>query len=280
MEYYMLVYDNGDNKMLGGPKFFIHHPTPLFYVRKKEGPHYGYGCHDDYYLINEEGNDATLKVGDNYELISYKTTGTAYCFQLVIRYKKDGVIKEHALYCDTRDWLGRILDYDDEWDRSNPANTVISFIKDLSTMGDDARIAIDSLKRQIWTMQKELFYKKQECETKTTICKGSVEIVLPDGLTKINGDQFESCYSVKSIIIPESVSEIICSAFNNLSCIESIILKGNRVIHLLPPVQGSGDRGYGITSTKATFYVPKEMVEVYKQNWSWKNLADRIMPIE
>lgn len=98
---------------------------------------------------------------------------------------------------------------------------------------------------------------------------GTIEF--PSSVTSL-GKAFRQKYSLRSVIIPESVT-----SFGDRSFYECANLVSLTIYATNPPSLGSNTL-YG-TSGSLVIYVPRESLERYKSASGWSNYASRIQPI-
>lgn len=249
------------------------HQSGVFIVKQTVERSYSYGNHATYVVISENGIPSRKRFGDYY-LKSYSTCGVAEKFCLKVVYDCDSTELTHSLYVDARflDLADPHPLYAKEWDISNPHHAVLDFMQDISIMGHEARVRIDELKRECYTAQRSKSILEEKRQMLELNCEGATEIVIPEGVELINGDQFDECKIVKRIIIPASVEKIILSAFNHCPHLKDVLLIGDSMKQLLPPFPSGGWRGSNVMNTKAGFYVKDELVEEYKTNTYWNSL--------
>ena len=96
------------------------------------------------------------------------------------------------------------------------------------------------------------------------------DLVIPDGVTKINKYAFYSCSRLTSLVIPESVTSIGNQAFDQCGQLLDIECKSST-----PPTGTS--TMFGSLKQNRKIYVPMEAVEAYKAAEGWINYADIIV---
>lgn len=52
----------------------------------------------------------------------------------------------------------------------------------------------------------------------------ATEVIVPQGVTRIEGNAFEGCEKLTSVVLPDTVESIGCGAFNNCVALESVVL--------------------------------------------------------
>lgn len=98
-------------------------------------------------------------------------------------------------------------------------------------------------------------------------CSALTDVTLAEGLTRIEPYAFQSCYSLREIVIPASVERILNYSFYN-----DYFLK----VHLqgaTPPLLGTS---VFTANAGLEIYVPEEAVETYKAAAGWSAYADYI----
>ncbi|MBO5685714.1 MAG: leucine-rich repeat protein, partial [Alistipes sp.] len=91
----------------------------------------------------------------------------------------------------------------------------------------------------------------------------SEPVVLPEGLTTIGANAFDSCNTLPSVVIPSTVTTIGASAFNNCYYLTNL-----RCDATMPPICGSG-AFHGVGKENLTLEVPEESVPLYQTATGW-----------
>lgn len=277
MSRYFVIKLDGTAREISSPSDFNGTPKECFLIIKDETTKSYYAT---YTVIDKSGEPAPYMYGD-YQVKGYETCGRQADYMLKIFMSYKGHDFSHVLHKDAR-WGFALTSkpyFDNEWESGHPEKAVIRFLLDCASMGYEARIQIDSLKRDLFTTKRDLANANGLNTKRRTICEGAEIIVIPDGVEFINGDQFDDCSRVRRIIIPETVTQIVCSAFNWKQNLKEVVFLGTRVISLIPPLRSEGIVGSEVTSTGATFYVEDCVVNTYQNDFCWKCLADKIHPI-
>lgn len=107
-------------------------------------------------------------------------------------------------------------------------------------------------------------------------CSQEETIIIRDGVEEIRYGQFENCHEAKAIWLPHSVRSIDCSAFSLLPNLCTVHLTSPIVVKLLPPV---GRINPGLPS-EVHFMVSKELIDKYRNSFSWKLYAQQIYCME
>ena len=112
-----------------------------------------------------------------------------------------------------------------------------------------------------------------ETSTRTLILGCGTSIIPNDGSVRIIGSSaFNSCFGLKSLIIPNTVNNINSSAFFNCTSLVSITIETTT-----PPTISSG--AFNLCHLLSTIYVPAESVDAYKSASGWSSHADIITAI-
>jgi len=101
---------------------------------------------------------------------------------------------------------------------------------------------------------------------------------IPDGVTMIRNNAFDSCSNLTSVSIPESVTTISVRAFWSCGNLTSVYCKPTT-----PPIAQlhGGNRGaFEYINSQCKIYVPITSVEVYKAADGWNECADYIVGYE
>lgn len=132
-------------------------------------------------------------------------------------------------------------------------------------------------------------------------CKNLSSVVVLDGVREIGKSTFSGCFSLSSVVLPDSIDFFGSFAFSDCSFVTSFVVpekvkslageevfsgstfsdcKSLKEIHFLPvnpPIIKGGylDEFKGIPDD-CIFYVPKESVDVYKNDTNWTVYANRI----
>ena len=278
---YHIVDKSGEARLVGRA-INLHGTTDtLFFMRKKPIVSYSYGEHAEYEVVDETGEPAPYRFGD-YALKGYRTCGVQKDFMLELDFFYGEELLKHTLHIDGRYGYSLTSDplFAEEWHKYNPSQDVVLFVADLLKMGHEARIEIDRLKRDLYDKQRSLDRADRLLRIRYAVCQGATEVILPEGLEIVLDEQLEGCSNLRRVVIPSSVREIVCSAFNFKPGLKEVVLLGNRVKSRMPPLPMAGIYGTSTTSTRAKILVPAELLDQYKQNLFWKELADQIFPIE
>lgn len=99
-------------------------------------------------------------------------------------------------------------------------------------------------------------------------------VYLKEGISKVDAEQFYASRDVEAITLPKSIQSIIHTAFNFKQKLSVVYITSPR------KVQYSYNDPPGIMTYGGHFYVPKELLESYKSDMFWKEVSERIFPIQ
>ena len=126
-------------------------------------------------------------------------------------------------------------------------------------------------------------------------CTSLTSVNIPNSVTTIDGNAFRGCNGLTSVTIPNSVTSIDYSAFESCSGLTSVTIPNS--VTVIGNYAFSGCRGLTSVTIQATIpptlggtsvfnntnncpiYVPAESVDAYKTATNWSSLADRIQAI-
>ena len=102
---------------------------------------------------------------------------------------------------------------------------------------------------------------------------GLTRIVFPETLTTFTAYSFRYCSSLETVILPSSVTSIQGNVFRYCSMLSSVT-----VLATTPPSLGT----FAFSNNKSgrKFYVPADVVQLYKEASGWSNFASSIYSIE
>ena len=278
---YYIVCKSGTTRLVGKVDNLHKTNDTLFFMRKKTIVSYSYGEHAEYEVVDETGTLSPYRFG-NYALKGYRTCGRQVDFMLEFDFFHGEELLKHTLHIDGRYGYSLTSDpfFAEEWHLHNPTQDAVSFVADLIKMGHEARIEIDLLKRDLYDKQRSLDRAHHLLKIRSAVCKGATEVILPESLEILLDEQLDECSNLRRVVVPSSVREIVCSAFNGHPSLEEVVLLGDRVKSRIPPLPMAGIYGSSTTNTRAKIMVPAELLDGYKQNMFWKELADRMFPID
>lgn len=119
------------------------------------------------------------------------------------------------------------------------------------------------------------------------------DLILPEGVTRIEEDTFRWCNTLTNITLPNSLTSIGSRAFANCTSLSSITIPAGVTdmggvafmgctsltsIFVLPMTPPDGDGMFDDTNN-GPIYVPAESVDTYKAAEGWSEYADRIQAI-
>lgn len=122
-------------------------------------------------------------------------------------------------------------------------------------------------------------------------CSGLTSITIPSNITEISSSAFAGCTGLTNITIPNSVTTIDQSAFSSCSALTSVVIGKNvryigfwgfsectnlRNIYCYaeqPPTLYQNYSFYQTNISNITLHVPSSSVDIYKNNYYWKNFG-------
>lgn len=119
------------------------------------------------------------------------------------------------------------------------------------------------------------------------------DLILPEGVTRIEEDTFRWCNTLTNITLPNSLTSIGSRAFANCTSLSSITIPAGVTdmggvafmgctsltsIFVLPMTPPDGDGMFDDTNN-GPIYVPAESVDTYKAAEGWSDYADRIQAV-
>ena len=105
-------------------------------------------------------------------------------------------------------------------------------------------------------------------------CTKLEEVIIPEGITKIESMVFGWCKSLTSIELPSTIESFGSIPFFVCTKLETI-----KINALTPPVNGSSGKWLGCDDALSYIYVPAESVDKYKAASGWSDYADKIQAI-
>lgn len=100
-------------------------------------------------------------------------------------------------------------------------------------------------------------------------CSILEDVDLPEGLENISGYCcFSSCTQLKTITFPSTLKFIDGEMFDGCSNLKTIICKATT-----PPDYGRRNPFEGFSESECALYVPQASLEAYKKKWIWKNFG-------
>ncbi|MBR2522756.1 MAG: leucine-rich repeat protein [Coriobacteriales bacterium] len=108
-------------------------------------------------------------------------------------------------------------------------------------------------------------------------CSSLVEISIPNSVTSIGRGAFSGCSAVNSLTIPASVESIGYEAFYGCNGLVTLVFEGDSVKSLTSIWYT--DYSYGFTEGISHIYVPDNLVDAYKADEKWAQMADYILPM-
>lgn len=104
-------------------------------------------------------------------------------------------------------------------------------------------------------------------------CSVLGELVIPEGLTSLQGSVFSDCYSLYKVVIPKTVTSIASGAFNY--CYRLRILDFSH--HESVPTLSSASSIYNVTGQK--ILVPAALYDEWIAATNWTSFADKIVAV-
>ena len=109
------------------------------------------------------------------------------------------------------------------------------------------------------------------CDSAFRWCESLKSIVIPDSVTEIGEYAFGGCESLQSIVIPESVTEIGEDAFYWCRSLQSIVIPDS--------VTEIGDGAFEECSSLQSIVIPESVTEIGDEAFSWcKSLQSIVIP--
>lgn len=102
-------------------------------------------------------------------------------------------------------------------------------------------------------------------------CTSLKSVTIPDNVTKIGESAFEGCEKLESLTLGTGITMIEYCAFDNCSSLKSVYCKATT------PPDFMGAYHFKGRASDCKFYVPRNSVEAYKNDASWKQFADNIV---
>ena len=104
-------------------------------------------------------------------------------------------------------------------------------------------------------------------------CMRLVSVVLPDSLTTISGEMFNTDRSLPSIVIPRNVTKIVGYSFNQCAALTTVEMKPTT-----PPTLNN--KAFNNCTKLSKFIVPKGSLDAYKTATNWSAYADLMVEAE
>ena len=108
-------------------------------------------------------------------------------------------------------------------------------------------------------------------------CKALTNINAPE-LTYLNVNVFYGCTSLTSVDLPK-VNSIGNGCFQSCTSLTKVILRANEVCYISRGAGASIFNNTPIKNGTGYVYVPDDLVESYKADTNWSEIADQIKPI-
>lgn len=102
-------------------------------------------------------------------------------------------------------------------------------------------------------------------------CTSLKSVTIPDNVTKIGESAFKGCEKLESLTLGTGITMIEYCAFDNCSSLKSVYCKATT------PPDFMGAYNFKGRASDCKFYVPRNSVEAYKNDASWKQFADNIV---
>lgn len=127
------------------------------------------------------------------------------------------------------------------------------------------------------------FIFRNNTESKGLIIQANISKKLPsiislpsvfelEPITAIEENGFYGITTLNTICIPKNYTSIRNYAFRRCTSLKVVYLPGNRVIEL-------GRNVFQDTSADLKIYVPVEMINKYKANYSWLEYKEKLIPV-
>ena len=143
----------------------------------------------------------------------------------------------------------------------------VNFAKDINLTKFN-NLIFDKCPIECITIPNKINQLGQSCLFSTSL----TNIVIPDNVTIIDKNAFNTCRSLKTLIIGSGVTRINGQAFRNTDGLITFIVKPTT-----PPVISSDTFSGDISN--CPIYVPAESVDAYKAASGWSTYASRIQAI-
>ena len=102
-------------------------------------------------------------------------------------------------------------------------------------------------------------------------------VTIDEGVQVVGANAFRECISLETVVLPESIFYLGGLAFAYCPKLTKMILYATTPPDLYYDLYNSNSPFE--QSDSCLFYVPDDVVDLYKSNEKWKMLADRIFPL-
>ena len=102
-------------------------------------------------------------------------------------------------------------------------------------------------------------------------CKKLKSVTLPESLTQIGNRAFYNCVALTKIVIPSNVTKIGKQAFTNAKKLKNIVIRTTKLT-----AKNIGAKAFKGTAAKATVKVPKSKLKSYQKILVTKGMNKKV----
>lgn len=102
---------------------------------------------------------------------------------------------------------------------------------------------------------------------------GLTSIVVPDGVTTLNGQTFRECRSLKTAVLGTGLTRIKSLVFYSCNSLETVVIKNTSSVITL-----DDNTSFNVSSQILSFYIPYALIDTYKTATNWINYASKFKP--